>query len=271
MTKSSYPLKLIFLLKRLKRFLFFFEWHSWDLAEVFVIWNSCRTVIRNAIQEKASKLPRHPGSSFEPWVAPAGADSKHCTPCPEVTVWSSSRPVGSPCHLRCYVRKKVRQPPRECSARSELAVRVTEIMPELRSPPTFLFFFVGWTIHGLFGWDWQELSINASSLRTVGFPFMHGLPNPSSLAPLPDVQLDYCAFAFGKLSTFFIRCAQKYWRKCHAMSRLLVLLAHCRGCNTELFETDQEPQLLVNFLLRWSEWSPRVFSQHNLKSIVLNY
>lgn len=53
--QTSYPLKLIFLLKRLKRF-HFFERHSWGLAEVCVIWSGCKIVARNVIQEKASKL-----------------------------------------------------------------------------------------------------------------------------------------------------------------------------------------------------------------------
>lgn len=74
----------------------FFEWHSWDFAQVFVIWSSCKIVIRNMTQETASKIPTHPGSSFRSWVSLTDAGSKHCTPCPGVAEWSSAQPLGSP-------------------------------------------------------------------------------------------------------------------------------------------------------------------------------
>lgn len=149
MTENSYPLKLIFLPQRLKRF-HFFEWHSWDLAEVFAIWNSCETVLRDVIQEKASKLPRHPGKQL--WVLSCSCCLQTANIAPLVLKWQRGLLRG-PWVLLAFssVRKKVRQTPRECSVRSELAVRVTEIMLVLRSPPTSLFFFVGRTIRRLFG------------------------------------------------------------------------------------------------------------------------
>lgn len=134
--------------------------------------------------------------------------------------------LGLSFHPQEYVRKNLRQVPRE-SAQPGFAVRAPEEMLLVESSPPDLL-FLGCCLPP-FGWDLQELSLNTSQNSGLCCYVWR----PKSFIFNPDVPLGYCISAFERFS-LFLRHAQKYCWKFHSLSRLLVLPVCCQGCSTEL-------------------------------------
>lgn len=141
---------------------------------------------------------------------------------------SSAWPMGSPCHRQWYVRKEVRQMPYECSRAcceshwDNASVAVP--------PTTFLFFFIVCAICRVFR-SWAQMPLPSelwAFLFCVASQILHFQP---------PYLMFHCIILFLSLAKWRTpsKYSQKYWRKCHAVLRLLVHPAHGQGCNTQLF------------------------------------
>lgn len=100
----------------------------------------------------------------------------------------------------------------------ELAVGVTEVMLLLWSSPAFHFLFVGYVICRLFGWDLQKLGINASRLRTPGFPFC------VASQILVFSALTWCS------TELFCSCLWKAFSVSNMHKSIGENAMHCQGC-----------------------------------------
>lgn len=138
MTKNSYPLKLIFLLKRLKRFHF--------LNGTLETWLKCLWfgVAAKLLKEMwfKKKLLNYPDIQEAALGPELFLLMQITNTAPLVLTWQHGGLHGPWVLLAISNDMSGKKSGRwhiECSAQSELAVRVTEIMLEVWSPPTFLF------------------------------------------------------------------------------------------------------------------------------------